>query len=53
MLLKDNELIMINGGSTAFSGTLLNAVAKLMDTVLGVGRTIGSALRMIVTGRKC
>ena len=44
---------MINGGATNISGTLLNAVAKLISTVLDIGRVIGSAISMLKTGTKC
>ena len=53
MNLENNDMLVIYGGSTAFSGTLLSSIAKLMNTVLDVGRTIGTAIRMVVTGKKC
>jgi len=53
MKLENHEMLIISGGSTAFSGTLLNSVAKLINTVLDVGRTIGTSIRMITTGKRC
>lgn len=51
MILNDIELVNINGG--AISGTLLNAIAKLITTVFDIGRAIGSAISMSKTGSKC
>ena len=51
--LKNQELIKINGGTTNVSGSLINALATLINTVLGVGRSIGSAFRMAKTGSRC
>ena len=53
MNLENNEMLVIYGGSTAFSGTLLNSIAKLINTVMDVGRTIGTAIRMVATGKRC
>lgn len=52
MILKEKELININGGAT-ISGTLLNAIAKLISTVFEVGKAVGSAISMIKNGSKC
>jgi len=53
MILKEHELIKVEGGNTNISGSLLNSVATLINTVLGIGRTIGSALRMATSGTRC
>ena len=53
MMLNNTELLKITGGATNISGTLLNAVAKLIDTVLSIGRVIGTAIRMTKSGTKC
>lgn len=45
-------MLTIYGGAT-ISGTLLNAIAKLITTIFDVGRAIGSAINMSRTGRKC
>ena len=52
MILKKQELLKIDGGAT-ISGTLLNAIAKLITTVFDIGRAIGSAISMSKSGRKC
>ena len=53
MKLRDSQLKLITGGNSNISGSLLSAVATLINTVLGVGRTIGSAIRMVTTGTRC
>ena len=53
MNLDNNEMYLVYGGSTAFSGALLNSISRLINTVLDVGRTIGTAIRMITTGKRC
>ena len=52
-VLKKQELIKIDGGTTNVSGTLVNAVSSLINTVLGVGRVIGTSIRMAITGARC
>lgn len=52
MILKNTELMKIEGGAT-ISGTLLNAIAKLISTVYDIGRAIGSAINMSKNGSKC
>ena len=49
--MSDIELLNINGG--AISGTLINAVAKLIGAFLEIGRTIGTAIRMARSKTKC
>lgn len=53
MIINDLELTKITGGATTISGTLINAVCKLVNTLLELGRTVGSAIRTAQTGRKC
>ncbi len=52
MEIKEYEMLKITGGIN-ISGTLLNAVAKLITTIFDIGKAIGSALRMATSGRKC
>ncbi|MBQ3142503.1 MAG: hypothetical protein IJB82_03250 [Bacilli bacterium] len=49
---KDN-LLMIIGGASSFNGTLINSISRLFDTLLEVGRSLGSAIRRMVDGTKC
>lgn len=53
MIIDEFELTNITGGATTISGTLINAVCKLVNTLLELGRTVGSAIRTAQTGRKC
>ncbi len=50
--LEKNQLIIIKGGLN-ISGTLLNSIARLMNSILDVGRSFGSGIRRIVSGKKC
>lgn len=51
MVLTDNELLFIKGG--AVSSTFLNAISRLITTVLDLGRTIGSTIYRYKTGNYC
>ncbi len=51
-LLQNNQLIMIKGGLN-ISGTLLNSIARLMNSIMDAGRSLGSGIRRMVSGRKC
>lgn len=53
MNLKNQELIEIRGGSTAISGTLLNSIARMIESVMDVGRSLGTAIRMIYSNKTC
>lgn len=50
-MLTNNELHNIVGG--AITATLLNAIARLANTILGVGRAIGSSIRRAITKKYC
>lgn len=52
MSLTNKEMYVIDGGVN-ISGTLLNAIAKLINTIFDVGRSIGTAINMSRNGRKC
>lgn len=51
MRLKEMELYEIRGG--AVSSTLLNSIARLITTVLDLGRTVGSSIRRIYSKNYC
>ena len=51
--MKSEELYLIVAGSTKLSGTLLNSVSKLINTLLEFGRVIGSSIRYLISGRSC
>jgi hypothetical protein len=50
--MNNNELLTIKGGVTV-SGTLINSIAKLMGTLLNIGRSIGTSIRMAISKHKC
>ena len=48
------ELIKVIGGkSSNVSGTLLNSISKLIETILDLGRSIGSAIRYKKSNLTC
>ena len=47
-----NELICIYGGGSITSN-MLNSLVRLANTLLEVGRSLGSAIRRSVTGKCC
>lgn len=49
--MADNKLKEIYGG--ALSGTVLNAISRLINTLLDLGRAIGSSIRRSQTNNKC
>lgn len=49
--MTEKELINIYGG--AISGNFLNYLSKLINTVLDIGRTIGSAINYMKNKRTC
>ena len=49
--LNKNELANISGG--ALTGTFINALTKGITVVLDLGRTLGSGIRRIISGRMC
>lgn len=50
-MLSKEELILIKGG--AFSSTLLNSVSRLIDTLLKLGQTVGTAIRRSFSKNYC
>ncbi len=51
MQLNETELYKIKGGG--ISTTLLNSVARLITTVLDLGRTVGTSIRRIYSKNYC
>lgn len=52
MLLNKNELIKINGGGS-ISGTVINALVRGINSLLELGRSLGSAIRRAQSGNIC
>ncbi len=48
MILEKEQLFEIKAG--VFSATLLNAIARVMNSIFEIGKSIGSSIRRI--GRK-
>jgi len=51
MRLKNEDLLMVVGGS--ITATFLNSIARLLTTVIDVGKMIGSSLRRISHKNYC
>lgn len=52
IVIKDNELKTIVGG-LSISGTLIKAMSSAVNTIMDVGRSLGTAIRKLKTGRLC
>lgn len=48
--MKDEELADISGG---LNGAIINAISRLISTLLELGRTIGSSLNRFRHKNKC
>lgn len=49
--ISNSELKQINGG--AISASFITAIVRGINSVLDLGRSLGTAIRRIVTGQKC
>lgn len=49
--LNKQELLQISGG--AISGSLINAFIRGINTILDLGRSLGTAIRRIQKGQFC
>ena len=49
--MNDLELQQIVGGG--LSATFFNAISRSINTLLDFGRTIGTSIRMIISGKRC
>ncbi|MGI6329831.1 MAG: hypothetical protein ACOXZR_03145 [Bacilli bacterium] len=50
--LQKEELLMINGGLT-ISGSLVSSLVKGISVFLELGRSLGTAIRRVVTNNLC
>ena len=50
--MTNQELILITGGGW-LSATFLNAISRALTTVMDFGRTVGTTIRMLVSGKRC
>ena len=51
--LNNKEMMEIIGGANWLTAAFFNAAARTIETVLGVGRSLGSAIRRLVNGKVC
>ena len=51
--IEEKKQILIVGGSTTLSGTILNQLNKLIDILVDSGRTLGTSIRRIVEDKIC
>ena len=49
----DNKTLRQIEGGVDISGTLINSFSKIIEVVLGIGRSLGSAIRRINDGNIC
>ena len=49
--LDKKELLNVEGGS--ISGTMINSITRGINTLLDMGRSLGSAIRRIGSGNVC
>lgn len=48
--MKDSELYMIAGG---ISTTFLNSLARIINVIFNIGKSIGTSFKMIKTKTSC
>ncbi len=51
MKLENAQLIKVTGG--AITSSMLNAVSRIIESIMDVGRSLGTAIRMIYSNRTC
>ncbi len=51
MRLEGKELYNLNGGG--ITATMLNSIARLINSVLDLGRTVGSSISRIISKNYC
>ena len=49
---KEEELLKITGGLNV-SGAILNAFKGCANAIMDIGRSLGSAIRMLASGSLC
>ncbi len=51
MILNDNQLKSISGG--AITSTLINAIVKGFSLIIELGKSLGSTIRRVTSGKTC
>ena len=49
--MTEEELIEITGGG--ISASLMNAISRGIETIYNLGRAFGTAINMIIKGKRC
>jgi len=52
-MLSNNELLNINGGASIFTATFINAMARMVNSIADLGRSLGTALRRYLGNKIC
>ena len=51
--LSNRELMNIEGGANWLTASFLNAASRAIETVMDIGRSLGSAIRRVFSGKVC
>lgn len=51
--INDKDLLLIVGGATTLSGTILNQLNKLISILVDSGKSLGSSIRRISGDKIC
>ncbi len=51
--INDKDLLLIVGGGTTLSGTILNQLNKLISILVDSGKSLGSSIRRISEDKIC
>ena len=51
--LNDKELCEINGGAVKITAAFISTIVRRASVVLDLGRSLGSAIRRVQTGKIC
>lgn len=51
--LEKQELLEISGGASWFTASFINAAARAMETLMDIGRSVGTAIRRTINGTYC
>lgn len=51
--IANKDLALISGGAFKFTASIFNAFSRTINTILDMGRTVGTSIRMYVTKKRC
>lgn len=52
--MNNNELINTIGGAVSYtSASFLNALARGINALYNLGKSLGSAMKTVISGKKC